>query len=224
MNKHLLLLLPLLFLLSCSSTKVELEKHNIANHSVSLMKYTYHDFQSPFMTLEPEITYSFATTESQKLAAKSLNYVTQNRFDDAADTICKALVEKDILEVLWKYFPKFYHSCISYNWNKLEEYVNVRDDIKNYFTDSSFAFYKDKPKFNIDFKEDSVVIPIKLKNNVPAIKIKINGKYYTFLIDTGCNQSIIGKNIANKNDVIYDNKEKNISTIDECYCLFGLIA
>ena len=140
MKNYILLLLSIIFLASCGSTKVELKKYNLADTNITFGEYDFSNFISAFQTLYPEEAYTLATTESQKLAAKGLNYVTQNRLDDAADTFCKALMEKDTFEVLWKYFPKHYYSFINYNWDKLEEYVNIRDDIRDNHNDSMFVF------------------------------------------------------------------------------------
>jgi len=45
-------------------------------------------------------------------------------------------------------------------------------------TDADFSFYKDKLSLNIDFKCDSVVLPIKISFGVPLVRFFINGKYY----------------------------------------------
>ena len=209
--KKYFLLLPLTFLfINCSSTKVELRKVNLADTNITSDEYTFKDFVTSFRMFHPEESYNLAETETQKLAAKALEYVAQNRYENAAETFVKAMTEKDSLELLWCYFPRWYYTHITHNWEKLEEYENIRNGI----TDSSFIFYKDKPKFDIEFVEDSVVIPIKFKNGVPFIKIKINGKYYYFIIDTGLDKTLLGKNIATKNNVVYDSKEDTIKGID----------
>ena len=53
---------------------------------------------------------------------------------------------------------------------------------------------------------------MKLKDGFPLIKIKINNEYYDFIVDTGADRTTIGKNIATKNNIVYDNKEKFSST------------
>lgn len=141
----------------------------------------------------------------------------QNKYEKAAETFVNAITEKDSLESLWRHFPLRYYMAINYNWAKLEDVENIR----NGFTDSAFVFYKDKPEFSIDFTEDSVIIPIELKKVFPLVKIKINGKYYYFLLDTGCSRTLIGKNIATKNNVVYDNKEITVSAIDGTVTTFS---
>ena len=214
MKRYLLLLfLPLLFLTSCSSTKVEVKKYNLADTNITFGEYNFKNFHSAFRYLQPNEAYNLAETEQQKSLANALNLVTQNKLDDAADLLSKIKTENDSLQNLWVFIPTSYY-YIRYNWEKYEEYVNIRNDIRQHYSDSIFAFYNDKPKFNIDFKEDSVVIPIKSHNGIPIIKIKINGKYYTFIIDTGCSRTLIGNNIVNENNIIYDNKAVGVKTTD----------
>lgn len=209
MKQYLLFFIALL-LVSCSSPKTKLEKYNLADTNIIINGYRFHDFHSPFSILEPEAAQGFATTETQKLAANALGYVIQGRYKDAADAFCKATMENDSLEVWWKWFPSLYYSNISHNWKSLEEYENIRKGI----TDSSFAFYKNFPNFNIEFIEDSVMIPIELSKGLPIAKIKINGKYYYFLIDTGFSNTTLGKSLADNTNVVYNsNKEKNIATV-----------
>ena len=216
MKKNILFLLFVLLLVSCSSTtKVELRKYNLADTSTTIEEYKFSNFVSAFRFLRPEIADSFATTESQKKAAEGLKCVTLNKLENAADIFCEALKEKDSMEALWGFFPNAYHSCISYNWDKLQKCIEIREgngkEVKGH---SSPSFYKDKPNFNIDFKKDSVVIPIKFSRGLPLVKIKINEKYYYFLIDTGVNKTLIGKNIVTSNDILYDNEERTVTAID----------
>ena len=194
---------------------MELKKYNLAGTNVTLEEYELVNFIAGFRTLHPDVADSLSKTESQKTAAKGLKYVVQNKLDDAADVFCEVLMEKDSLELLWKFFPNFYHSSISYNWDKLQKYIDIRESSDNKVSGhSSPSFYKNKPEFKIDFEVDSVVIPIKISNHIPLIKIKINGKYYYFLIDTGCNKTLIGKNIITPNNILYDSVETTIKTID----------
>jgi hypothetical protein len=210
MKKYLLFALLILSLASCTSTKVELKKVNLNDTTIKFEKYNFTNFNSAFRTMHPEEALKFAKTESQKKAAKALEYITQNKYENAAETFVEAMIEKDSLEALWEYFPTIYYGTVNYNWEKIEKYKNIRNDV----TDSSFAFYKNKPKFNIEFTEDSVVIPIELSSGLPLVKIKINGKYYYFLLDTGCNITLIGNKIAKDNNIAYHNEEGQMKTVD----------
>jgi len=78
-------------------------------------KYRYNNYYAPFITLEPDIALSFATTESQKKAAKGLNFVVKNELELAADLFCEAMIEKDTMDLLWRYFPDSYYSQIAYD-------------------------------------------------------------------------------------------------------------
>ena len=101
---------------SCTSIKIELRKVNLADTTISLFKFTANNFYAPFRTLTSEDSYNFAETESQKTAARALEYMMQSRYEDAADTFAKAATEKDSLRSLWIKFPYYYYLNISYDW------------------------------------------------------------------------------------------------------------
>ena len=203
----ILLLSLTLPLASCLTTKVDFRKINLADTSISFQNHTFNDFASAFKTLHPEEAYNLAETDAQKTVAKALGYIMQNRYENAVETFVSAMTEKDSLDMLWRYFPNFYYYTIAYNWEKLEKYESSS---KNY-QESYFAFYSDKPGFKIEFLEDSVIVPIEFSRGFvrgrTIIKIKINGKFYSFLIDTGCSKTVIGKNIAKQNNIVYENRE-----------------
>jgi len=217
MKKCLHLLLILLIITGgCTTTKVKLRKANLSDTNITFKNYIFNDFESAFRTLNPKEAYNLAKTEAQKTAAEALDYVTQSRYEDASETFINAMKTKDTLEKLWNMFSSNYYKLINYNWWKLEEYENMFG-----ITDNSFVFYKNKPEFQIKFLKDSVIIPIELQSGLPMVRIKINGKFYYFLIDTGCNATIIGKNIAITNNIVCDNVEIASAAIDGNFICFS---
>lgn len=221
MNRYLLLFITILFV-SCSSTqKVDLRKINLTDTNITFQNWTFNDFSTAFKSLHPKEAHSLATTETQKTAAQALEYIIQNKYENAAKTFVNAMRENDSLEELWKYFPLLYYSMnVNRNLVKLEE---CYETIRNSATDNPFAFYRNKPQFDMEFVEDSVVISIELKYGYPLIKIEINGKYYYFVFDTGCSRTLIGKNIATENNVVCDNKKLIASTVDGSVNVFSSI-
>ena len=209
MLRFLFFISVFLFFVNCTTTKVDLKKLNLAETNIVFNTPSFQDFKCAFKALQPTEAYNLAETEAQKLAAEGLNYVIQSKYDEAIEKFVEALSKDDKLSDLLLSFIIYYHSIIVHD----EEKFVKRSKIIDLLIDSSFVFYN-VPDFPIEFLEDSVAIPIILKKGVPLIQIKFNGKYYSFLIDTGCDKTFISKKLANISDVVYVKGSTPVNTID----------
>jgi len=172
-----------------AETDLELSKDNQAK--VDFKFISYPEYLQSILFMQPE-GIETKLTESEKLLVDALILLKKNKIDDAKQVLEKSLTSE-----------------VEQVQNLSRDYLSLIYLMKDNYIANSELFQKQDmveklekidimPTEIVNIQDDSLTVEI--ENNLILVPLKIKGKQYRFLFDTGTDKSIIRKSLQNEFD------------------------